>query len=104
MLQAETFSMSMVPPVNVVSLEHVLAPYDSSFRTAVKEALLWEGYELAGGFPDLQLAKEILNSIGWLGESGYGRSWESLKQFLEWASQRGVLVNLGFESALAMGE
>jgi len=104
MLQTETLSMSMTAPVNVVSLDSVLATYDPAFRTAVREALLWEGFELSGGLPNLQLAREILASIAWLGNSGYGHSWESFRKFLDWAGHQGVLVNLGFESANAMGE
>ena len=104
MLQTQTPPMSMAQPVNVVSLENVLSSYDPAFQTAVREALLWEGFELTGGLPNLQLAREILSSIAWLGESGYDRSWESFRQFLEWANHQGVLVNLGFESVFAMGE
>jgi hypothetical protein len=105
MLHSETLSTAVTPPVNVVSLENVLAAYDPAFQTAVREALLWEGFELTGGgLPNLQLAREILVSIGWLAQSGYGRSWESFRQFLEWANHQGVLVNLGFEPALAMGD
>lgn len=104
MLQSESLSMPVAQPVNVVSLENVLSSFDPSFRTAVREALLWEGFELTGGLPNLQLAREILISIGWLGESSYSRSWESFRQYMEWAGQQGVLVNLGFESAFAMGD
>jgi len=104
MLYTETLATFMVQGVNVVSLESVLSTYDPAFRTAVREALLMEGFELSGsGLPNLQLAREILNAISWLGEGGYGYPWESFRQYLEWASHQGVLVNLGFESACAMG-
>jgi len=105
MLHTETLPTSMVQAVNVVSLESVLAGYDPAFRTAVREALLWEGFELSGsGLPNLQLAREILNAIGWLGEGGYSLAWEPFRQYLEWASRQGVLVNLGFESVYALGD
>ena len=104
MLYSETLPTSMVQPVNVVSLDNLLAEYDPAFRSAVREALIWEGFELTGsGLPNLQLAREILSSIGWLSESGYGRSWEAFRQYLEWAGHQGVLVNLGFESLYALG-
>jgi hypothetical protein len=97
MLQPQTLPLSFAHPVNVVPLEEVLSSYELPFQVAVREALVWEGFDLMAGLPNLQLAREILSSIAWLGESGYDRSWKSLKKFLEWADHQGVLVDLGKE-------
>jgi hypothetical protein len=103
MLQTQTLPTSMVQPVNVVSLDQILSPYEPAFQAAVREALLGEGFDMMSPLPNLQLAREILGAIHWLGESGYDKSWESFRQFLEWAGLRGVLVNLGYEPTYAMG-
>lgn len=103
MLQTQTLPMSFAHPVNVVPLEEVLSSYEAPFQAAVREALVWEGFEFTkGGLPNLQLAREILTSIRWVGESGYDHSWNSFRKFLEWADHQGVLVNLESESPVGL--
>lgn len=104
MLQSQITPLSMVHPTNVVSLEEALVSYDLPFRAAVREALVWEGFEFTGGLPNLQLAREILSSIRWLGENGYSRSWDSFRKFLEWADHQGILVDLCAEPTCTGGE
>ncbi len=80
---------------NVVALDEVLDAYDTRFRLAVRRTLLEEGFELGMGLPNLQLAREIREAIGWSLENlGFEQDWDSLKLFLEWAERQGVLVDL----------
>jgi hypothetical protein len=80
---------------NVVALDDVLDAYDSRFRLAVHRALLEEGFELGMGLPNLQLAQEIREAIGWFLENeGFDQDWSSMKLFLEWAEHQGILVDL----------
>jgi len=100
MIQVEPNAPVIPEAANVVCLDDVLSPYDGAFRAAVREALVWDGFEFTGGIPNLQLAREILVSIGWLAEIGHSSAWSSLRRFLEWADNQGVLVNLGLEPSL----
>jgi hypothetical protein len=80
---------------NVVALDEVMDAYDARFQRAVREALAKEGFEVGSGLPNLQLAREIQDSIGWfLENTGFRASWESLRLFLEWADRQGILVDL----------
>jgi hypothetical protein len=61
----------------------------------VYRSLLEEGFELGVGLPNLQLAGEVREAIGWSMENrGFSQEWDSLKLFLEWAEHRGVLLDL----------
>lgn len=102
MIHCESQPQVIPQAANVVCLDDVLSPYDGAFRAAVREALVWDGFEFTKGIPNLQLAREILVSIGWLSEIGHGSAWSSLRRFLEWADRQGVLVNLGFEPPLKL--
>jgi len=104
MFRSQITPLSMAHPTNVVTLEEALVSYDLPFRAAVREALVWEGFEFTGGLPNLQLAREVLSSIRWLGENGYSRSWDSFRKFLEWADQQGVLLDLCAEPTCSVGE
>lgn len=92
MLCAPPFSPASA---NTVALDEVLDAYDTSFRLAVRRILREEGFETAGGFPELQLARDIRDAIGWeLGRQGYVAAWESLRLFLDWADRQGILLDL----------
>lgn len=81
---------------NVVGLDEMLDAYDSRFRLAVQRALLEEGFEPGVPWPNLQLAREIRDAIGWaLENQGFDQDWDSLKLFLEWAEHQGILLELG---------
>jgi hypothetical protein len=83
---------------NVVALSEVLGAYESPFQIAVLEALAVEGFDMGSGLPNLQLAREIQDSIGGAMEhQGLGAPWESLRSFLEWADRQGILVDLGLD-------
>ena len=83
---------------NVVALDEVLTAYDTLFQIAVHNALVKEGFELGYGLPNLQLAREIREAIGWsLEDQGFGVAWESLHWFLEWAEHQGILVDLNLD-------
>ena len=85
---------------NVVALDEVLGAYDSRFQSAVREALIEEGFEPENGLLNLQLAGEIRDSIGWfLVNRGFEAAWESLQLFLEWADRLGILVDLSLDPA-----
>jgi hypothetical protein len=80
---------------NVVPLDEVLGAYESAFQVAVRKALLEEGFDTGRGLPNLQLAREIRDAIGWfLEDRDFDQDWESLRLFLEWADCRGILVDL----------
>jgi len=84
--------------VNIVALDEVLGAYDMAFRTAVHRALIEEGFERGTGLPNLQLARDIQDAVGWFLEShGFRPAWESLRLFLEWADRQGILVDLGLD-------
>ena len=83
---------------NVVALDEVLGAYDSLFQIAVHKALITEGFELESGLPNLQLAREIRDSIDcFLKDQGHTAAWESLQLFLEWAAGQGILVDLSLD-------
>jgi hypothetical protein len=83
---------------NVVTLDEVLGDYDSLFQIAVHRILLAEGFEIGSGLPNLQLAREIQEAVGWcLEDQGFKADWESLQLFLDWADRQGILVDLNPE-------
>lgn len=80
---------------NIVPLDEVLGAYERAFQSAVRKALLAEGFEVGRGLPNLQLAREIRDAIGgFLEDLGFDQEWESLRLFLEWADFQGILVDL----------
>jgi hypothetical protein len=80
---------------NVVTLNEVLSAYDTRFQLAVRQVLLGEGFDMGSGPPNLQLAREVQESIGWsLANQGFASDWESLQLFLEWADRQGTLLDL----------
>lgn len=82
--------------VNIVPLDEMLEAYDSRFRLAVQQSLIEEDFEPGSGLPNLQLPQEIRGAIGWsLENQGFDEDWDSLRLFLEWAEQQGILVDLG---------
>jgi hypothetical protein len=81
--------------VNVIPLSGFLKEANSTFRTAVLEALAQECFELDEALPNLQLAREILDAIDWLESRGYGRHWTRFEEALLEADRRGILVDLG---------
>jgi hypothetical protein len=88
---------------NVVTLEELLGAYGSLFRVAVQKILVDEGFELGSGLPNLQLAREIQDSIGWfLEDQGFETDWESLQLFLEWADRQGILLDLSLDPELSL--
>ncbi|HNX95474.1 MAG TPA: hypothetical protein PKL14_09960 [Holophaga sp.] len=92
--QPSTLPMTFSMTANVVCLDEVLSSYQSPFRAAIREALAWEDFEFTQGIPNLQLAREILVSIGCQSDFGDTQAWNSFRRFLEWADRQGVLVNL----------
>ena len=92
MLCAPPFSPASA---NTVALDDVLDTYDTVFRLAVHRVLREEGFELACGFPELQLARDVRDAVGWeLQRQGYEAAWESLRCFLDWADCQGILLDL----------
>lgn len=83
---------------NTVALDEVLGAYDTAFRIAVHRILLEEGFEVGREFPDLQLAKDLRDALGWrLRRQGHEAAWESLLRFLAWADRQGILLDLNPE-------
>jgi hypothetical protein len=83
---------------NVVALEEVLGTYGRLFQLAVRHVLFEEGFEIGNGLPNLQLAREIRDSIqGFMENQGFEADWESFQSFLEWADRQGVLVDLSLD-------
>ena len=61
---------------NTVTLDDVLDTYDTVFRLAVHRVLRDEGFEVSCGFPELQLAREVRDAVGWeLQRQGYVAAW-----------------------------
>jgi hypothetical protein len=81
---------------NVLPLDDLLASSSPVFRQAVLEALMKAGFDMAFTmeFPNLQMATEILDSIGYSLMNKFPREWARLQRSLDQASRSGVLVDV----------
>lgn len=80
---------------NIMALGDLLAGYDEAFRIMVCRSLAEEGFEFYSDLPNLQLAREIREVVGWsLDNQGFDQELAHLQMFLEWADHQGVLVDV----------
>ena len=80
---------------NIIALSGILKDATAIFRRAVVEALAKEGFELDETLPNLQLACETLDAIGWLESRGHGHQWSRFEEALRAADREGILLDLG---------